>query len=87
MPKTLLDNRYALGKLLGSGGMAEVYIALDELLDRPVALKVLKEQYAENEEFVKLFRREARSAAGRNHPHIVRTWEGWLFLSSIVLYT
>lgn len=71
MPKTLLDNRYALGKLLGSGGMAEVYIALDELLDRSVALKVLKEQYAENEDFVKLFRREARSSAGLNHPHIV----------------
>jgi eukaryotic-like serine/threonine-protein kinase len=71
MPKALLDNRYALGKLLGSGGMAEVYVALDELLDRSVALKVLKEQYAENEEFVKLFRREARSAAGLNHPHIV----------------
>lgn len=71
MPKALLDNRYALGKLLGSGGMAEVYVALDELLDRYVALKVLKEQYAGNEEFVKLFRREARSAAGLNHPHIV----------------
>jgi serine/threonine protein kinase len=69
--QTLLDNRYALGKLLGSGGMADVYVAHDELLDRAVALKVLKEKYAENEEFVKLFRREARSAAGLNHPHII----------------
>jgi serine/threonine protein kinase len=71
MPQTLIDNRYALGDLLGSGGMAEVYLAHDEVLDRDVALKVLKNQYAHNEEFVKAFRREARSAAALNHPSIV----------------
>lgn len=71
MPQTFIDNRYALGDLLGSGGMAEVYLAHDEVLDRDVALKVLKDQYAHDEEFVKAFRREARSAAALNHPNIV----------------
>ena len=75
MPQTLLDNRYARGELLGSGGMAEVYLAHDEVLDRDVALKVLSQRYAENEEFVERFRREARSAAFLNHPHIVSVYD------------
>jgi eukaryotic-like serine/threonine-protein kinase len=69
--RTLIDNRYVLSDLLGSGGMAGVYLAHDKVLDRDVALKVLNEQYVENEEFVKLFRREARSAAALNHPYVV----------------
>ena len=71
MPRILIDNRYSLGDLLGIGGTAEVYLAHDEILDRNVALKVLRSQYAENEEFVKLFRREAQSAAALNHPNVV----------------
>ena len=71
MPRLLIDNRYSLGDLLGIGGTAEVYLAHDEILDRDVALKVLRSQYAENEEFVKLFRHEARSAAALNHPNLV----------------
>jgi serine/threonine-protein kinase len=71
MPRILIDNRYSLGDLLGIGGTAEVYLAHDEILDRDVALKVLRSQYAENEEFVKLFRREAQSAAALNHPNVV----------------
>jgi serine/threonine protein kinase len=71
MPRLLIDNRYSLGDLLGIGGTAEVYLAHDEILDRDVALKVLRSQYAENEEFVKLFRHEARSAAALNHPNVV----------------
>src|SRR4028119_746239 len=67
MPQTIVDNRYTRSKPLGSGGMAEVYLAHDEVLDRDVAIKVLKEQHAGNEEFVRLFRREARSAARLNH--------------------
>jgi eukaryotic-like serine/threonine-protein kinase len=71
MGKTLIDERYKLRALLGSGGMAEVYLAHDEVLDRDVALKLLKDQYASDEEFVERFRREARSAASLSHPHIV----------------
>jgi eukaryotic-like serine/threonine-protein kinase len=51
--------------------MAEVYLAHDEVLDRDVALKILRGQYANDEEFVRLFRREARSAAALNHPGVV----------------
>src|SRR5918993_599579 len=75
VPQTLLDNRYTRGELLGSGGMAEVYLAHDEVLDRDVALKVLTEKYVENEEFVERFRREARSAALLNHPNIVSVYD------------
>jgi eukaryotic-like serine/threonine-protein kinase len=71
MGKTLIDERYKIRGLVGSGGMAYVYLAHDEVLERDVALKVLKSQYAQNEEFVERFRREARSAASLSHPHIV----------------
>jgi eukaryotic-like serine/threonine-protein kinase len=71
MDKSLIDKRYELRSLVGSGGMADVYLAHDEVLDRDVALKLLKDHYAENEEFVERFRREARSAASLSHPHIV----------------
>jgi eukaryotic-like serine/threonine-protein kinase len=75
MRQTLLDNRYTRGELLGSGGMADVYLAHDEVLDRDVALKVLTEQYARNEESVERFRREARSAAFLNYPNIVSIYD------------
>jgi serine/threonine-protein kinase len=71
MSRILIDNRYSLGDLLGIGGTAAVYLAHDEILDRDVALKVLRSQRTENEEFIKLFRREARSAAALNHPNVV----------------
>jgi eukaryotic-like serine/threonine-protein kinase len=75
MPQTIVDNRYTRARPLGSGGMAEVYLAHDEVLDRDVALKVLKDKYAGNEELVRLFRREARSAARLNHPNIVSVYD------------
>ena len=75
MQQILIDDRYALGNLLGNGGMAEVFLAHDEVLDRDVALKVLRDQYAENEEFVERFRREARSVAALNHPNIVSVYD------------
>ena len=73
--QTIVDNRYTRARPLGSGGMAEVYLAHDEVLDRDVALKVLKDKYAGDEEFVRLFRREARSAARLNHPNIVSVYD------------
>jgi eukaryotic-like serine/threonine-protein kinase len=76
MGKTLIDERYELRGLVGSGGMAYVYLAHDEVLDRDVALKLLKTPYAENEELVERFRREARSAASLSHPHIVPVFDG-----------
>jgi eukaryotic-like serine/threonine-protein kinase len=71
MDKTLIDERYELRNLAGSGGMADVYLAHDEVLDRTVALKLLKDHFAQNHEFVERFRYEARSAASLSHPHIV----------------
>jgi hypothetical protein len=73
--QTLVGGRYTPHGLLGSGGMAEVFLAQDEVLERDVALKILKEQYAENEGFVELFRREAQSAASLNHPSVVTVYD------------
>jgi serine/threonine-protein kinase len=55
--------------------MAQVYLTHDEVLDRPVALKILREQFAEDEEFTRRFRRDARSAASLTHPHIVSIYD------------
>src|SRR5215208_5343179 len=71
MRRNLIDQRYELRTLLGSGGMADVYLAGDEVLGREVALKLLKDRYAENEEFVERFKREAKSAAALSSPYIV----------------
>ncbi len=65
------DERYRRIRPIGGGGMAEVYLARDELLDRDVALKVLRGQYADDAAFVERFRREARNAAALSHPNIV----------------
>ncbi|MBI5870888.1 MAG: Stk1 family PASTA domain-containing Ser/Thr kinase [Actinobacteria bacterium] len=71
----LLDNRYEIIRRLGSGGMADVYLARDTQLGRQVAIKVLYKRYARDEEFVARFRREAQSAAALNHPHIVSIYD------------
>src|SRR5918998_2577164 len=73
--RTVIDNRYTLIELLGGGGMAEVYLAHDDVLDREVALKILRNQYANDEEFVERFRREAQSAAKLSHPNIVSIYD------------
>jgi serine/threonine-protein kinase len=65
------DDRYRLIKQIGSGGMAEVYLAYDEVLEREVAFKVLDRKHAENREAIERFRREARNAASLHHPNIV----------------
>src|SRR5918998_994605 len=71
MGKILVDERYEVKGLLGAGGMAEVFLAHDEVLDRDVALKMLKDKFTENDEFVERFKREAQSAAALSHPNIV----------------
>jgi serine/threonine-protein kinase len=67
----LIAERYELEELVGTGGMSSVYRANDRLLDRKVALKVLHQQYTDDEEYVERFRREARSVAQLSHPNIV----------------
>jgi eukaryotic-like serine/threonine-protein kinase len=73
--KTLVDDRYELRALTGSGGMAEVFLAYDRVLDRDVALKLLKNRYAQDDEFVERFRREARSAAALTNRYIVPVFD------------
>ena len=68
---TLLNNRYQLLEKLGSGGMADVFRARDPVLDRIVAIKVLRKDYSSNPDFQSNFRMEARSAANLSHPNIV----------------
>jgi len=75
MRRKIIDGRYVLGESLGSGGMGEVYLAHDGVLERNVALKVLRSQYVGDEEFAERFRREARSAASLSHPNIVQVYD------------
>jgi eukaryotic-like serine/threonine-protein kinase len=70
-PDTIIDGRYKVISRVGSGGMADVYLAEDQLLGRQVALKLLHHHFAEDQEFVERFRREASSAAGLSHQNIV----------------
>jgi beta-lactam-binding protein with PASTA domain/predicted Ser/Thr protein kinase len=69
------DERYVIKRKLGSGGMADVYLAEDQELGRRVALKLLNDRHAADEQFVERFRREAQSAAGLNHPNIVSIFD------------
>ena len=72
---TLFDGRYRILRKLGSGGMANVYLAEDEDLGRRVAIKILNDRYANDESFIERFRREAKSAAGLSHPNIVSIYD------------
>src|SRR5688500_3315402 len=71
----ICNGRYELHRRLGRGGMAEVYLARDQMLDRAVAVKVLFPALATDPGFVERFRREAQSAAGLNHPNIVGVYD------------
>lgn len=75
MDSTILNNRYRLGELLGTGGMALVYQAQDTLLDRPVAIKMLREPYASDPSFRARFLNEARTSARLDHPNIVHIYD------------
>ena len=75
MEKIILDDRYEIIEQLGVGGMAKVYKAKDRLLDRFVAIKILKDQYAEDSEFLKKFNNEAQSAAKLSHINIVNVFD------------
>jgi beta-lactam-binding protein with PASTA domain/predicted Ser/Thr protein kinase len=72
---TVVDERYRVLNRIGSGGMADVYCAEDLQLGRRVALKLLYRRFAEDEEFVERFRREASSAAGLQHPNVVAVFD------------
>lgn len=71
----LIGERYEIINLVGSGGMADVYNATDNRLSRRVAIKVLKEEYSSDKNFVLKFRAEAQSAAGLSHPNIVNVYD------------
>lgn len=70
-----LDKRYTILEHIGGGGMADVYRAHDKLLDRSVAVKVLRSQFANDEQFVARFRREAQAAARLSHHNIVNMYD------------
>ena len=81
-----LDGRYRVLRRLADGGMATVYLAVDERLDREVALKVMRQHLTHDESFVTRFRREARSSASLSHPNVVAVFDqgeddGCIFLA------
>ena len=71
----LINDRYEIEKLIGEGGMANVYLARDTILDRKVAVKVLRGDLAGDEKFVRRFQREALSASSLSHPNIVEIYD------------
>jgi serine/threonine-protein kinase len=83
---TIIDGRYRVLRRVGSGGMADVVCAEDLQLGRNVAIKLLHRRFAEDAEFVERFRREASSAAGLQHPHVVAVydrgqWDGTYYIA------
>ncbi|HYY79999.1 MAG TPA: protein kinase, partial [Actinomycetes bacterium] len=71
----VLGDRYEVGRLLGAGGMAEVFEGHDRLLARRVAIKVLQSQFARDPAFLMRFKREAQAAASLSHPNIVGVYD------------
>ena len=78
----LLGSRYEIIEKIGNGGMATVYKAKDLVLKRYVAVKILREEYTTDNEFIKRFNTEAESAASLTHPNIVSVYD----LSLIHIY-
>ncbi len=71
----LIDNRYKIIRSIGEGGMANVYLAWDTILEREVAVKVLRGDLAEDEKFIRRFQREANAASSLRHPNIVEMYD------------
>ena len=71
----LIDNRYKIIKSIGEGGMANVYLAWDTILEREVAVKILRGDLSDDEKFVRRFQREANSASSLRHPNIVEMYD------------
>ncbi|MDE6005081.1 MAG: Stk1 family PASTA domain-containing Ser/Thr kinase [Oscillospiraceae bacterium] len=70
-----LDGRYEITELIGVGGMADVYKATDMIDNKTVAVKILKREYAENEEFLRRFRNESKMIASLSHPNVVKVYD------------
>lgn len=70
-----LDGRYQITELIGVGGMSDVYKGIDIMENRTVAVKILKKEFSENEEFVRYFRNESRAIAVLSHPNIVKIFD------------
>lgn len=70
-----INDRYEIIRSIGEGGMANVYLAHDIILDRDVAVKILRGDLANDEKFVRRFQREAISASSLNHPNIVGMYD------------
>ena len=70
-----LDGRYEITELIGVGGMAEVYKGVDIVDEKSVAIKILKKEYAENEDFLRRFRNESKAIAVLSHPNIVKIYD------------
>lgn len=70
-----INDRYRIEQQIGSGGMANVYRAHDEILNRTVAIKVLRSEFSHNEQFIRRFEREAHAATSLNHPNIVAIYD------------
>lgn len=75
MGETILGNRYEIIRKIGDGGMAFVYEAKDRLLNRIVAVKVLRPEFVDDEEFLAKFKREAEAVANISHPNIVNVYD------------
>lgn len=75
MNKSILNGRYEIIRPIGFGGMAEVYLAHDRLLDRNVAIKMLRDQFIKDKDLLEQFRREAKSAARLIHPYIINIYD------------
>lgn len=71
----ILGNRYEIIKKIGGGGMAVVYLAKDVFLDRPVAVKVLREEYIGDQDYIRRFHKEAKAIASLSHPNIVNIYD------------